>query len=88
MALEDRDHKNAHFWVCIQDEKLKTLVQKLGPNDWKTIASYIPVSLNIFSVRMYVNRNLFQYFEFTFLFFRIILNISVSTAGLKSWTQN
>lgn len=29
-------------WTQEEDEKLKTLVQKLGPNDWKTIASYIP----------------------------------------------
>uniref|UniRef100_A0A669F6L6 V-myb avian myeloblastosis viral oncogene homolog-like 2b n=1 Tax=Oreochromis niloticus TaxID=8128 RepID=A0A669F6L6_ORENI len=29
-------------WTQEEDDKLKTLVQKLGPNDWKTIASYIP----------------------------------------------
>lgn len=28
-------------WTQEEDDKLKTLVQKLGPNDWKTIASYI-----------------------------------------------
>uniref|UniRef100_UPI0037E87B18 v-myb avian myeloblastosis viral oncogene homolog-like 2b n=1 Tax=Semicossyphus pulcher TaxID=241346 RepID=UPI0037E87B18 len=29
-------------WTQDEDDKLKTLVQKLGPNDWKYIASYIP----------------------------------------------
>lgn len=36
--------------LCLQDDKLKALVQKLGPNDWKYIASYIPVSLIDFAV--------------------------------------
>ena len=27
-----------------QDENLKTLVQNLGHNDWKAIASFFPVS--------------------------------------------
>lgn len=31
--------------LCLQDDKLKALVQKLGTGDWKCIASYIPVSL-------------------------------------------
>lgn len=35
---------------CLQDDKLKALVQKLGPSDWKYIASYIPVSLIHFFV--------------------------------------
>uniref|UniRef100_A0A8C4FAF5 V-myb avian myeloblastosis viral oncogene homolog-like 2b n=1 Tax=Dicentrarchus labrax TaxID=13489 RepID=A0A8C4FAF5_DICLA len=29
-------------WTQEEDDKLKALVQKLGPNDWKYIASYIP----------------------------------------------
>ncbi|XP_061584672.1 v-myb avian myeloblastosis viral oncogene homolog-like 2b [Cololabis saira] len=29
-------------WTQEEDDKLKTLVQKLGPNDWKHIASYLP----------------------------------------------
>lgn len=29
-------------WTQEEDDKLKALVQKLGPNDWKTIASCIP----------------------------------------------
>lgn len=32
------------LFICVQDEKLKALVQKLGTSDWKYIASYIPVS--------------------------------------------
>lgn len=31
--------------LCLQDDKLKAMVQKLGPSDWKYIASFIPVSL-------------------------------------------
>lgn len=31
------------MFVFFQDDKLKTLVQKVGSNDWKYIASYIPV---------------------------------------------
>lgn len=30
--------------LCLQDDKLKALVQKLGTSDWKSIASFIPVS--------------------------------------------
>lgn len=33
------------MFLCLQDDKLKALVQKVGPNDWKYIASYVPVSL-------------------------------------------
>ncbi|XP_074500494.1 v-myb avian myeloblastosis viral oncogene homolog-like 2b [Sebastes fasciatus] len=29
-------------WTQEEDDKLKALVQKLGPNDWKYIANYIP----------------------------------------------
>ncbi|KAM9408423.1 v-myb avian myeloblastosis viral oncogene homolog-like 2b [Pholidichthys leucotaenia] len=29
-------------WTQEEDDKLKALVQKLGPNDWKNIASHIP----------------------------------------------
>ncbi|KAG7494787.1 myb-related protein B [Solea senegalensis] len=29
-------------WTQEEDEKLKVLVQNMGPNDWKCIASYIP----------------------------------------------
>ncbi|GAA6233393.1 myb-related protein B isoform X2 [Lates japonicus] len=29
-------------WTQEEDDRLKALVQKLGPNDWKYIASYIP----------------------------------------------
>uniref|UniRef100_A0A4W6D4I6 V-myb avian myeloblastosis viral oncogene homolog-like 2b n=1 Tax=Lates calcarifer TaxID=8187 RepID=A0A4W6D4I6_LATCA len=29
-------------WTQDEDDRLKALVQKLGPNDWKYIASYIP----------------------------------------------
>ncbi|XP_049429067.1 v-myb avian myeloblastosis viral oncogene homolog-like 2b isoform X1 [Epinephelus fuscoguttatus] len=29
-------------WTQEEDDKLKALVQKLGPNDWKYIATYIP----------------------------------------------
>lgn len=40
-----------HAWLFVlQDDKLKALVQKLGPNDWKHIASYIQVSLMNFFV--------------------------------------
>lgn len=31
--------------LCLQDDKLKMLVQKLGTNDWKCVANLIPVSL-------------------------------------------
>lgn len=30
--------------LFLQDDNLRTLVQKLGPNDWKRVASYLPVS--------------------------------------------
>ncbi|XP_036956701.1 v-myb avian myeloblastosis viral oncogene homolog-like 2b isoform X2 [Acanthopagrus latus] len=29
-------------WTQEEDDKLKALVQKVGPNDWKYIASYVP----------------------------------------------
>ncbi|XP_054473015.1 v-myb avian myeloblastosis viral oncogene homolog-like 2b [Anoplopoma fimbria] len=29
-------------WTQEEDDKLKALVQKLGPNDWKYIANYVP----------------------------------------------
>lgn len=32
------------FLLCLQDDKLKALVHKLGTSDWKSIASFIPVS--------------------------------------------
>lgn len=38
---------NMHVCFRSQDDKLKALVQKLGTNDWKYIASYIPVSLSL-----------------------------------------
>lgn len=35
------------MFVVLQDDKLKALVQKMGTNDWKHIANYIPVSLMV-----------------------------------------
>lgn len=36
--------KNMLISLCLQDDKLKVLVQQLGTSDWKYIASVIPVS--------------------------------------------
>ena len=74
----------------LQDDKLKALVQKLGPNDWKHIASYIPVSMINYSVVVMSTEILLSVLKHLtcFVLFRITLNTSVSTAGLRSWTQN
>lgn len=30
---------------CVQDENLKILTNNFGKSDWKTIASFLPVSM-------------------------------------------
>lgn len=59
--------EDINMLICffLQDDKLKALVQKLGPNDWKCIASSIPVSLVHFIIskrlwQCYVKSNLIQ----------------------------
>lgn len=38
------DFIRSAYCFVLQDDKLKALVQKLGTSDWKSIASFIPVS--------------------------------------------
>ncbi|XP_063071833.1 v-myb avian myeloblastosis viral oncogene homolog-like 2b [Engraulis encrasicolus] len=42
-VAESRDYgKFKVKWTQEEDDNLRTLVQKLGPNDWKRVASYLP----------------------------------------------
>lgn len=90
--------------LCLQDDQLKALVQKLGTSDWKYIASYIPVSsvnvwLFFYALECFFNHyfclitsTVMHFIVLKFLvlvvFNRVILSTSVSIAGISSWILN
>lgn len=74
--------------VCLQDEKLKVLVQKLGTADWKCIASYIPVSLLVSFLCLFLLFSVQIHSFVSVSLCRLTPSISVSTAGTRSWIQN
>ena len=72
----------------MQDDNLKILTNNFGKSDWKTVASFLPVStdigvmLNRLCKRFTVDFLRFKYFSFTG---RGERNCSVCSAGICTW---
>lgn len=89
------DFIRSAYCFVLQDDKLKALVQKLGTSDWKSIASFIPVSdkrLGFFKKYfLKLHSNPRYYIEAScvgFVLLRIALSFSVNTGGVRFWIQN